>query len=403
VSAEATDPRFAQRLVNAWASEVVAFRRETDRARVSEAIQLVEDDLSGQPEESEQARRLRERLEELQILQSLQTGGVEFLQRANVSDEPVGYGTATVAVAALLAGCALGCALALLAGRLDRRLTSVEAAATVLDLPLLGAVPHVRPRRNEPMADRMDPGLVEGYRTIAVRLSFFNVDRPLQALLVTSGVAGEGKTTIALGLARALAADGSRTLLLECDLRQGSLVNVLALPIRAGLTEVVANQATLGGSVRTIPQQPAWAGAVDVLCAGLTPPNPLQMLTSERFSALLRDVRHRYDYVVLDTPPILQVSDALTLLDKVDGFVLVTRVRYTLNEALRRSRDLLEPSRQKALGVVVNGVQAREGGYGYGYGYGSPPERSSGQQVQPEKSESFVGWTRTDQGVHRGA
>jgi non-specific protein-tyrosine kinase len=383
VSTEHPDPRRAQQIVNTWAGEVVAFRRATDRERVSEAILLVQDELEAVPADSAQADSLRERREELQILQSLQTGGVELLQPAVVPSAPVGFSTVRVAIAALLAGAMLGTGLALVAGRLDRRLKHTDDAGRILGLPVLSTVPQISSRQAS-FRPHTDPGLVEASRTLAVRLSFFHVDRRISDVVVTSAIAGEGKTTVAVGLARALAADGGRTLLVECDLRAGSIAGLLGLLPRGGLAEVLANKATFEDVVQHVPGG-EWTGPIDVLPAGYPPPNPVQMLASERMATLVAAIRNDYDHVVFDTPPILAVSDALTLMRHADGFVFVTRIRHTEVDALRRSRDILAPSIDEALGLVVNGLPAKDSGYGYGYGYGPSAPREPEETLDPIK------------------
>lgn len=180
---------------------------------------------------------------------------------------------------------------------------------------------------------------------------FSGVDNPVHTVLITSSVAGEGKTTLASNLALSFAQRG-RTLLLECDLRRGKLVDAMKLTAGPGLTDVVMGDAPLRDAVRADSNAPN----LFVLGAGTAPPNPLEILSSERFAVAFENMRGSFDHIILDGPPLLPVSDSVVLASQVDAVVLCIQTDRIVYDAARDALKRLHGARVQPIGVVLQQV-----------------------------------------------
>jgi receptor protein-tyrosine kinase len=218
---------------------------------------------------------------------------------------------------------------------------------------------------------------------LRANLRYFNVDHTVRSVVVTSVAPGDGKSTVAWNLAFAAAGAGSRVLLIEADLRHPSLAASAGHLRRApGLSTVLSGSDGFTDAVQEVPVGRTADGALaehafDVLVAGPIPPNPVDLIDSQRMRDLLNHAESTYDLVVIDTPPIAVVSDAVPLLKEVSGVLVVIRLERDTRDAVAHLRDQLENLDAPTLGVVANGLKMdRTAGYGYGYGYG--PERNGG-------------------------
>jgi capsular exopolysaccharide synthesis family protein len=282
------------------------------------------------------------------------------------------------AIVGLVLGILLGVGLAALLERVDRHLRDPREIASAFDRPILGVVPESRTisKAATTALQRLDPAEEEAFRMLRANLRYFNVDRPIKSVLITSAAPGEGKSTVSLQLAMVAASGTARVLLLEADLRRPVLAARLGLRGREGLSQVLAGSLDLDRAVKQIPLDGTGAAGLDpqktldVLVAGPVPPNPSDLVESERMRQLITHAESVYDLVVIDTPPTSVVSDAIPLVSEVSGVIVVTRVGRTKRESAHHLRNQLENLRANTLGVVVNSVGRRQAGYGYGYGYG---------------------------------
>jgi protein-tyrosine kinase len=197
-------------------------------------------------------------------------------------------------------------------------------------------------------------------------LEFSRVTRPFRALLVTSAIQGEGKTTVAIDLAHAIALSGRPVVLVELDLRRPSFAAHFDLPLRTGLTTALLGRSSVGELV----QRPvASLEHFGVLAAGPLPPNPAELLGAPALDGILRELLEDEDVtLVLDAPPLLPVADAQVLLNQpaVDGCIVVAREGVTTRDQMRRARAILDSHVVVPFGIVVTGHSARDV-YGYGY------------------------------------
>ncbi|MGY1681914.1 polysaccharide biosynthesis tyrosine autokinase [Geodermatophilus sp. SYSU D01176] len=302
---------------------------------------------------------------------------VTTVEPADHSETPVSPNpTRNLALGAVL-GLLLGLGLALLRSRLDntvkapediRELTGVGVIGTVLEDPRL-AEEHL-------VADLDEHSVsAEAYRSIRTNLQFLNVDNPPRVIVISSSIPGEGKSTLAVNLSAVLAQQGSRVMLIEADLRRPRITRYMGLISGAGLTNVLAGTAALHEVA-----QPWGDGKLTVLGAGPMPPNPSEMLGSAQMRALLEELRETHDFVVIDAPPLLPVTDAAVLSVLSDGCVVSTRFGETRREELAESTAVLQRIDAKLLGVVLNRVPQSTGtarGYGYGYSYEADPGRET--------------------------
>mgnify|MGYP005793019681 FL=1 len=211
----------------------------------------------------------------------------------------------------------------------------------------------------------------EQFRTIRTNISFMGIDHPIKTLAFTSANISEGKSTVTDNIAVVWANAGKRVLLIDADLHRPTLHQTFNISNREGLTTILTSDALEMDITNMIKETEI--DNLSILTSGPIPPNPAELLNSQRMQALIASVEQNYDVVILDVPPILAVSDTQALVSHLDGVVLVVKMGQTEKAALKRSVELLKLAHANILGYVMNDV-GRNGdsayGYGYGYGYG---------------------------------
>ena len=327
IAATDVDPEFAARLANAFARNYIQFRRHADRAQVHNALRLVKADfdrLDAEERNSEAGQSLQRQLSQLKALEALQTGNAELVQRASVPDSPSSPKTLRNTVFGGILGLLLGCGLAVLFERLDRRLRAPPEFEEAFGLPVLTTIPERKPfaRDEHEMASLLNSD-AEAFRMLRTRLRYFNVDRDIRSVLVTSSAPGDGKTTVAWNLAASAAAAGVRSVLVEADFHRPTVAErVGAAPI-PGLSELLSGQALFENAVQHVAVEDRANGhkperALDFIVAGSLPPNPGELLDSDGMAQLVEHLMGEYDLLVVDTPPISLLADAIPLLRHVE-------------------------------------------------------------------------------------
>ena len=220
---------------------------------------------------------------------------------------------------------------------------------------------------------------------------FVNAANHPKTILLTSSIPGEGKSTTIANLALTLAQSGSRVCLIEADLRRPRLLQYLGLEGAAGLTDVLIERAMLDDVL-----QPYGSDRLDVIGAGAIPPNPSELLASEPMSRVLLNLSARYDYVLIDTPPVLPVTDAVVLSTKVDGVIVLVGTTIVRKEQLEATLEALSAVDNSLLGLVLNRVGHKSaGGYGAGYyGYYDPETSSRKERKSPKARSGLLGRRR---------
>jgi protein-tyrosine kinase len=212
---------------------------------------------------------------------------------------------------------------------------------------------------------KVDPRspISEQYRTIRTNLQFASIDQEIKTIMVTSSSPAEGKSTTMANLAIVMAQQGKRVLLIDADLRKPSVHYTFKCPNTKGLTSVLTRQAYLEDAIyhSDVPN-------LDLLPSGPLPPNPSELLSSRAMERLLEDQNKEYDMILVDAPPILVVTDAQVLANICEGVILVVSSGKTEIEQAVKAKGLLEMSKVKILGAVLNGKETKQSHYYYYYG-----------------------------------
>jgi tyrosine-protein kinase len=390
VAIEATDrdPRFAAHIANVIARQYIAFRRDADRSTILNALRPVEQELlalSPPARRGPQGQSLERRAEELRMFSSLQTGNAELVQPAPVPVEPSSPRTARNVALGVFMGLLLGGLLSLLAERLDPRLRDPAEIEGLVGRPILAEVPQSDDlQHGVNVASSLRGADVEAFRTLRIGIRYSVLDKEIRSIVVTSAAAGEGKSTIALNLALSAALSGSRTVLLEADLRRPSLARALGLPPHLGLAGVLLGEATLDEVIQTYPidDRPG-ASDLEVVTAGGAPPNPSAALASDKMWQTLEALGRRCDQLIIDTPPLTVVSDAIPLGERASGILIVVRHGRSARSAVRQLRRRLDNAGLTPLGIVLNAAKHQRHDYYYGGGYHDTVLTASADARQP--------------------
>jgi capsular exopolysaccharide synthesis family protein len=275
-----------------------------------------------------------------------------------------------VLIAALVLGCGLGAGGVYVADQLDARIRSLPEIRRLLNYRMLGVVPllsrgqqgdvkialvsHAKPRSS----------LAETYKSIRTGIDLLRRNWEGKVFMVTSPQPADGKTTTASNLAICMAQSGRKVLLIDADLRRPSQHTLHGLPRDPGLTEILNDQMPFRKAV----QQTA-IGNLDFLAAGAEVSYPAELLATDRLGTLVGELRQAYDLVLLDTSPLLVVTDPSVIAVVIDGILLIVRAAVTRRLDAERSQDLLKALETPVLGLVINGINPGQRGHGYGYGY----------------------------------
>lgn len=247
---------------------------------------------------------------------------------------------------------------------LDDTIKSPEDISQKFKLPILGVINHHSSEDQSPITitDPRSP-TAEAYRTLRTNVSYTSVDKPLKTIMVTSTEPGEGKSTTISNLAVVFAQNGKRVILADCDLRHPSIHNKMGLHNRIGMSNLFGQSADILNGNR----QATKVDNLSVITTGLLPPNPAELLGSQKMQSILAALRESADVVLIDTPPTLAVTDSAILAPTIDGIILVVRPGKTRVNALRQTLDQMTQVKAKVLGIVLNDVAARGSYYGYRY------------------------------------
>lgn len=308
---------------------------------------------------------LLNKLQEVQVAENQNIGNARIIEPAVVPTIP---STSKKIIAIVLGGVLLG---VLFAGATivflemrDRSIKTAKEARELFGYTLLGAIPLFRtfqksiPRDLDPeqyalkipVRDSPRSPISELYRMLQANLRFLSSDKELKVIAVTSSVPQEGKSTVSANLAAAMAQLGRRVLLVDADMRHPSQHHIWELTNEVGLSNVIVGQAELKMAVKEVMPN------LNVLTAGVTPPNPVALLDSERMASLIEHFSENYDFVIIDTPPLVLAADALILGKMTDGTLLVTRPGIVDISSATSARESLERTQLNVLGLVVNGV-----------------------------------------------
>jgi capsular exopolysaccharide synthesis family protein len=368
ITSTRSNPREAAAVANAFADGYIIYRRQTDRSTVAQAEELVGQSLK--TASAQEQAKLGESLRQLGVLRSLQTGDAEVIARAQPDSTPVSPKPKRDGILGFVVGLLLGCGLALLVDFLDRRLKTIEDFERVCpDYTIIASVPHTAVDARG--AGHLVGPTGESYRMLREGLRFLDPTGRARCFVITSADESEGKSTVAVNLASALAAIGRRVILVEADMRRPTVGTLLGIPREApGLSDMLVSSGDLDEFLVPIETEPGLA----VIPAGTVPPNSADLLSAGRMAELLGQVRDAADFVIVDSPPLLPVADTRVLLrlPEVDGVILIGRAGVSRRDRLRAVSRLLAQSGLRVFGLVVTDVKLTAGSGYYNYDYEEP-------------------------------
>ena len=394
------DPEFAADLANAYAAAAreVALRDTEQRLKrfkesLSERVQAAKENL---PEPGEPPAdpglaftiaALSQNLANVRSLEDV-ANPVQIAQRAETPSSPTSPNHVRAGILGLSVGLVLALLIAFVRDSLDRRVHNAQEVHDELDVPVLGRVgamafSHAGLVQNgHPPLHESD---FEPFRVLRMNLASLNRDgHPPRSVLVTSPAAMEGKSTVSVSLASAVALAGQRVLLLECDLRRPSLATRLNISPVPGLTNFLSGAASpreilqvldiseprrYDGAGEAAPSKNGFAGSLVCITAGSPVPNAPELLTTDRFRDMLEKLTRAYDLVILDGSPLLAVSDPLEIAPLVDGVLVCVRAQQTTREQVRSAKSALDHLPERPTGAVLTGLRPGDESYGYYYGY----------------------------------
>jgi succinoglycan biosynthesis transport protein ExoP len=337
---------------------------------------------------------LQMKLKEAGVTAGLNSNTVDIIDRASIPPYPILPKKGSALIFGFLGGLIGGVALAFLFESLDDTIRTSDDAEAISQLPTLAVIPHfvVAARKGAPTTPsakaeqqrllKVSPDLVsyvdpqsiaaEGFRTFRSSILLSAVDHEPKLLLITSSFAAEGKSTCAANLAISFAQRSARVLLVDTDLRRGTLHMKFRLSNRAGLSTLLSRESGAEAYEHPLPELPN----LTVLSRGPIAPNPGEMLASRAMEELLTQWRSEYEHIILDSSPILAVADTLSLTPQVDAAFILVRSGVTRKRALIRVREQLRRASGRVLGTVINDVDLRMENYytyskRYDYGYKS--------------------------------
>ncbi len=311
---------------------------------------------------------------------------VKPLDPALVPTVPVSPNLRTNIVAASIVSLVFGLALVLLIVFLDRSVKNVADAQQATGVPVLGVVPMLEDLGSGREDDRARDlyvhehpisNVAECCRSLRTNILFSSADRPLKTIVVSSANPREGKTTCVIYLGTTMAQSGQRVLLIDTDMRKPRLHSLTGGSRSVGLSNLILGDRDYDEVIKTtdVPN-------LFVLPCGPLPPNPAELLMGHRFEKILADLNERFDRIILDSPPLQPVTDAVLLSKQTDGVILVVQAGKTLREDIKRSANKIRSVGGVIFGVIVNAIEAsdRDGYYYSYYGYGTSPEDGKAQQ-----------------------
>jgi capsular exopolysaccharide synthesis family protein len=340
---------------------------------------------------------LLKKVQELQVAENRNTANARIIAQALLPEKPESGKKLIVLVIGVLLGSFLSTTTVLLLEMRDKSLKTLKEVKEAFAYTLLGVIPlsgnknQSRKRDAEiitPVAVRDMPHSLtsEIYRMIQANLKFLSSDKVLKTIVVTSAVPREGKSTVSANLATAIAQLGRRVLLIDADMRVPCQHHLWELTNAAGLSEVLVGQSEFDIAVNRVMDH------LDVLTAGVRPPNPLALLDSRRMASLINEFSSQYDYVIIDAPPALLAADALTLSQMSDGVLLVVRPGIIDSKSASAVRELLDRANHNVLGLVINGIIDKNESSNYFYHashYFNPQELSRDVVLRRTRDESI--------------
>jgi capsular exopolysaccharide synthesis family protein len=258
---------------------------------------------------------------------------------------------------------------------LNDKILSKEELEKATAIPILGAIGHSNKNKNVIVLDNPKSAISEMFRSVRINLQYLAVEKNKKIIGITSSISGEGKTFCSINMAGIIALSGKKTLLLGTDLRKPKIYDNFNLNNEKGLSTYLSNQHSLEEVTYTSKVE-----NLDVITAGPIPPNPSELLATQKAVELLKLLKQKYDFVIIDSAPLGLISDYLILQEYIDVHIYVVRHNYTTKKNLAKINDLYDSGKIKNVSILINDIKGMLGGYYYGYGrdYSYYQENNSG-------------------------
>jgi capsular exopolysaccharide synthesis family protein len=313
--------------------------------------------------------KLSEKLEELRIAEAQEISSWKVLEPPLIPIKPSSPDIERSLITGAISGIALGILFALLLNRLDQRIREVEEVREMIDIPLLASIPMTEISSLIPASSQ---GILpsssyyafkEALGSLALNLRYLGTDDTMKVIAFTSSVPSEGKSTLTYNLANILAALGHRVLLIDADMRKPTIHKLARLSNKVGLSTALATLSPWQDLIQAGDD----LGNLHVLTSGSLPPNPMLLLESNKMATLFQEWREEYDYVLVDTPPVIGITDAQCLTSKVDTFILVAAINRSTRSGISRALEILSTARANVSGLLINMIGSSDSEYHYGY------------------------------------
>jgi non-specific protein-tyrosine kinase len=327
--------------------------------------------------------------QQVKLAEAQATNNLVVAESAQVPRQPIRPRPLVTGLLAAIVGALIAIGAAFVIEYLDDTIKTPDDVTRVSGLPTLGAIARLKESNSgRQLVASMESKAPESeaYRTLRTNIQFSSVDKPIRTLLVTSSGPSEGKSTTAANLAVVLAQTGQRVIAVDADLRRPVLHRLFGVPNNTGVTTALLAGEDMESESHL---RPTKIENLSVLTSGPIPPNPSEMLGSHRMAELIARLTRLADVVIFDSPPVLAVTDAVVLGRQVDGVVLVTDARQTREMALARAVTELQNTGTNVLGVVLNRLDSRSGGYYYYYYYYYYSDGEGGQRKRGGSREKY--------------
>ncbi len=319
----------------------------------------------------ETSATLTQKETETQIAKSIDLGdtSVMVISEASIPGSPVKPNTMMNIAIAMLLGLMLFTLLAFLLEYLDNTLKTPEDIDREMALPTLGIIPRMDKKNKKEGIERLITSsspkspIAEAYRTLRTNIGFASVDQQYRSILITSASPQDGKSTTAANLAVAMAQAGRRVIVVDCDLRKPLMHKIFQQENSRGFSNLIMQGLPVEDAAKTVMDN------LDLITSGPIPPNPSEMLSSAKTRSLWAELSKIYDYVLIDSPPVLAVADASILASQAEGVLMVVRSGSTRNDFARKAKEQLLTANASIIGTVINGMKQDTQDYQYYYYY----------------------------------
>lgn len=320
---------------------------------------------------------LLKRKAEAEMIRASTVSKNRMLDSALVPYAPIKPKRETLVLIGLFLGLVVGVIVALIRVFLDTKIQTESDISQSVEYPILGSIPHFDVVEESwkgkiKVFDAVKSSVAEAFRHLRSNLQFLRKQEGPQVILLTSTVGQEGKTTIAVNLGAIMSLSKKRTIIINLDMRKPTLHERFDLPNQTGLSELLNERVELHDVI-----QETRYPYLDIIPSGAIPPNPSELIQSKKIFEVLEQLKHGYDMIILDTPPIGLVTDAKELMHHVDINIYIVRANYSKKEFLDNLKKFDFVEKVPHLGIVLNDVKPKKGNYGYysGYGYGYYEEK----------------------------